>query len=209
MIKQILSVSLLLMALSTQAQVYTPVKNGAKVQQIFVKMSDDILSMQSDFIQTKYYDFMDEPLISEGKLIYQKQDKFRWQYFSPVNYLLLVDGDKVRIWDNGREQKYTESVDKVFRQVRELILGCISGSILSDTQYQTKISSNGEFYKVELNPTQKEMRNFVERIEIYIDERHPQIRKIKLIDPNGDWTEIRLTNSIINQSIKESVFHNY
>src|SRR5688500_15518565 len=75
--------------LANEAAVWTSLKRAAK----------NTKTMQADIHQTKTFDFMDEPLVTTGRFYYKQENKLRWEYHAPLDYIMLINGSQVRLRD--------------------------------------------------------------------------------------------------------------
>lgn len=198
-----------LLAFGVNAQDLTPAKSPKAVKDAFTKMNASTKSFSSDFKQTKEFSFMDRPLVSTGKFYYQKSDQLRWEYISPLQYVMLINGDNIRIKEDGKVKTYSSAVNEVFKTVKEIILGCISGEILNDPNYEPAFYESDKLYQVKLQPKDKQLKEYMKEINIFLDKSSNELSYLILKDGSGDITKIEFQNRKINQSIDESTFSKF
>ena len=58
-------------------------------------------SIQANFTQTRYSKMLKEAQVSEGKMFCQQPDKLRWEYTSPRQSALILDGTDARLTKDG------------------------------------------------------------------------------------------------------------
>tara|TARA_R110000850_G_scaffold143977_3_gene266147 strand:+ start:238 stop:867 length:630 start_codon:yes stop_codon:yes gene_type:complete len=201
--------SITLLAFAINAQDLTPAKNAKAVKDAFTKMNASTKSFSSDFKQTKEFSFMDRPLVSTGKFYYQKSDQLRWEYISPLQYVMLINGDNIRIKEDGKVKTYSSAVNEVFKTVKEIILGCISGEILNDPNYEPAFYESDKLYQVKLQPKDKQLKEYMKEINIFLDKSSNELSYLILKDGSGDITKIEFHNRKINQSIDASTFSKF
>ena len=205
--KNIYLFSLLLFGWSVlSAQDLSPAKDPQKVKEAFRAMNSKTETFASNFKQTKEFSFMDRPLISTGKFYYKKSDQLRWEYLEPLQYVMLIHGENIRIKEDGQVKSYSSAVNEIFKTVKEIILGCISGEILNDPNYQPSFYEDGNYYQVKLEPRQKQLQEYMQEINIYLDKGSKELSHLILKDGSGDITKIEFLNRKINQQISENVF---
>ncbi len=201
--------SITLLAFAINAQDLTPAKNAKAVKDAFTKMNASTKSFSSDFKQTKEFSFMDRPLVSTGKFYYQKSDQLRWEYLSPLQYVMLINGDNIRIKEDGKVKTYSSAVNEVFKTVKEIILGCISGEILNDPNYEPAFYESDKLYQVKLQPKNKQLKEYMKEIDIFLDKGSNELSYLILKDGSGDITKIEFQNRKINQSIDANTFSKF
>ncbi len=208
--KHILKITIFsLFAFTINAQDLTPAKKPKTVKDAFTKMNASTKSFSSDFKQTKEFSFMDRPLVSNGKFYYQKSDQLRWEYISPLQYVMLINGDNIRIKEDGKVKTYSSAVNEVFKTVKEIILGCISGEILNDPNYEPAFYESDKLYQVKLQPKDKQLKEYIKEINIFLDKSSNELSYLILKDGSGDITKIEFQNRKINQPIDEGVFSKF
>lgn len=191
------------------AQETSPAKSPEAVRQAFMKANESMNSFESDFKQSKELSFMNKPLVSNGKFYYQKDDMLRWEYIDPIQYIMLINGEEVRIKEDGKVKNYSSAVNEIFKTVKEIILGCISGDILNNPEYAASYFENTEFYEVSLQPKKKELQGFMKEVHIYINRSANTLHHLVLVDGAGDKTTIDFVNPKLNQAIPASVFETF
>ena len=165
-------------------------------------------SIKGDIKQEKAFAFLTEKLISTGIFIYQKESKLRWEFTEPIEYIILINENSMRLKEEGEEKKY-KGMNQILRQVKEIILGCIDGSIMSNSNYKTEFSADEERIRIQLQPKAKNLKEFIQQIDVQFERSGSTLKKVTLTDPSGDMTDIFFYNVEINQTIDESVFADF
>jgi outer membrane lipoprotein-sorting protein len=111
----------------------------------------------------------------------------------------------MRLKEEGEEKKY-KGMNQILRQVKEIILGCIDGSIMSNSNYKTEFATNGERIRIQLQPKAKNLKEFIQQIDVQFEKKGSTLKKVTLTDPSGDMTDIFFSNVEINKTIDESIF---
>lgn len=169
---------------------------------------DGMTSIKGDIQQEKSFAFLTEKLISKGVFIYQKESKLRWQFNEPIEYIILINENSMRLKEDGEEKKY-KGMNQILRQVKEIILGCIDGSIMSNANYKTAFSTNGTNIRIQLQPKEKNLKEFIQQIDVEFAKEGSVLKKVTLTDPSGDMTDIFFSNVKTNQQINASVFADF
>lgn len=162
-------------------------------------------SIKGDIQQEKSFAFLTEKLISKGVFIYQKENRLRWQFNEPIEYIILINENSMRLKEDGDEKKY-KGMNQILRQVKEIILGCIDGSIMSNPNYKTVFSTNESDIRIQLQPKEKNLKQFIQQIQVHFAKDGSVLKKVTLTDPSGDTTDIFFSNVKTNQQIDASVF---
>ena len=165
-------------------------------------------SVKGDIRQEKTFAFLTEKLISTGIFLFQKESKLRWQFKEPIDYVILINENSMRLREEGIEKKY-KGMNQILRQVKEIILGCIDGSIMSNPNYKTVFSTNGSNIRIQLQPKEKNLKEFIQQIDVEFAKTGSILKKVTLTDPSGDMTDIHFSNVQFNQKINEALFADF
>ncbi len=195
-----------LFAIAGFAQELKPAKNPEAVKAAFVAVNQSIQTFASPFKQSKELSFMNKPLISTGEFYYQKNDRLRWEYLEPIQYVMLINGEQVRIKEDGKVKSYSSAVNEIFKTVKEVILGCISGDILENPDYEASYFENKNTYQVKLKPIKKDLQGFMKEVNIFIDIKEKCFSHLVLMDGSGDLTTIEFTKPKVNQELPKGIF---
>lgn len=105
MIRKLLSIVLMLgpwLAPSVLAATPSP------VQRYF----QDLRSLRADFIQRVYDERSQVVQSSSGQMLMQKPGKFRWNYRTPAEQVIVADGDRLWAYDVDLAQVTVRKLDK-------------------------------------------------------------------------------------------------
>ena len=161
------------------------------------KSSSAMTSMQCDFTQTKRMKLLKKEMTSKGVMYFKKDNKLRWQYTSPYDYIFILNGSKVRI----KSAKSTKDIDvqknKMFRQITDIILNSITGGGLKKTSdFQVELYKTDKAYFAKLYQT----------IEIHFNPTLTMVDSVIMMEKTGDSTQVRLTGVKLNVPINEKMF---
>lgn len=169
-------------------------------------MAESLHSIQSDFHQEKYMDFLDVTLVSKGKFWFQRENSLRWQYTEPYNYIVVINDGVVQISDDGKDREFQVKGNRIFEQVNNIIVASMKGDVIDNDDFDVRLFENDQYYLVRLKPLKREVSQVIHEMEMYFDKTSLQISKIRMNEPNDDYTLIRYTNRKINEPIPASVF---
>jgi outer membrane lipoprotein-sorting protein len=165
-------------------------------------------SIKGDIQQEKTFAFLTEKLISKGVFVYQKENKLRWEFTEPIEYIILINDNTMRLKEEGQEKKF-KGMNQILRQVKEIILGCIDGSIMGNVNYKTVFSTNGTNIRIQLQPKEKNLKEFIKQIDVEFAKVGSILKKVTLTDPSGDMTDIHFSNVKANLKTDEALFADF
>ena len=187
---------------------FKAIKDISLFKSNLAEMTEKTNTIKSDFIQEKNLSFLSEKIISKGLFYFKKENKIRWQYTEPFDYLIIINEDKIYIKDEDRESKYDMASNKIFKEINKIITGCIQGDILNnDKEYKIEYYENDNFYYVKLTPYSEKMKEFLSNINIYFDKKDFSVSKLEMIELSGDYTIIEFINKKLNEEIPDKEFN--
>jgi outer membrane lipoprotein-sorting protein len=204
----IFPIFLFLFSLSATAQDWKPLAASDPALASLKKTLAAMQSIQGTIRQEKSFAFLEDKLVSTGSFSYKKENRLRWQFNEPIEYIILIKDNAMRLREDGKEKQY-KGVDKILRQVKEIILGCIDGSIIANPNYKTVFFSNATSLKIDLQPKDKQLREFIQRIEVEFEKKDTRLKSVLLTDPSGDITRILFSDIRTGQPINESSFTDF
>ena len=187
---------------------YKPIEDISLFKSNLAEMSRKTNTIKSDFIQEKNLSFLSEKIISKGLFFFKKENKIRWQYTDPFDYLIIINDNNIFIKDEDKESKYDMGSNKIFNEINKIITGCIQGEILNnDKDYKIEYYENDNFYYVKLTPYSDKMKEFLNNIDIYFDKKDFSVSILEMIELSGDYTKIEFINKRLNEEIPDKEFN--
>jgi outer membrane lipoprotein-sorting protein len=204
--KTIKTLLLLLLPLAGFSQSWTALKDTADFNTKLRQMGKTTNSLESDFTQVKTLKMMKDKVTSKGKLYFKKNDKLRWEYTSPFSYIIVLNNKKVSIKNDGKVKRYDIEKNKVFKEINDILLSCVQGTVLKSDKFTVTCFENSGGYKVELIPKKEAIKSTLSKIVLYVDTQVTAVTKMEMIEPAGDFTTITFQNRKINAAIKDDIF---
>ena len=188
------------------SQSFKLVKDTAVLKLKIENMSKALNTIDADFVQEKNLSVLSEKIISKGHLMFKKENLLRWEYFTPSKYLIVINKEKVFIKDEKKTSKYDMNSNKVFKEINDIMLSCVQGTIFKSSKFKTSYFENEKFYKLELIPTTKNMKDSFKKINLFFDKNVTSVSKIEMIEASEDFTLIEFLNKKLNAPISENSF---
>lgn len=209
MIKRIVLISLIFSVLYSKGQYqgYVLLSHPDAFKKAFAQATSVTVSIQSDFSQEKSLTMLSEKINSTGKFWYQKKDKLRMEYIRPYSYIMILNAGKIFIEEGQNKNTMSANSNKVFQQVNRILIDCVSGNMLDNTDFQSRVFENAGTYLIELKPLAKNLRALYKNINIAIDKKDYSAINIEMFEVSGDTTIIRFQNKELNAPIPDSVFN--
>lgn len=159
-----------------------------------------VSSLEADF---KQYTFAaDRSLMTEarGKLYLRRPGKFRWEYSTPYEQIIIADGKRVYLHDVELDQVSHQSQSSALRGTPALLLSN-DEPVESHFKVRTIASSDGRDW-VELKP--RETDSEVTRIEIGFSGK--QLDSMIMVDTFGQETRLNFSGIKRNPRLADGLF---
>ncbi|HQW92734.1 MAG TPA: outer membrane lipoprotein carrier protein LolA, partial [Ferruginibacter sp.] len=196
MYKIVLFTLLLASSFSVTAQYagFSPVTNLARFKAEFAAATQKTGSIKSDFEQDKNLAMLSEKITSRGNFWFKKDSRVRMEYKQPFKYLMILNKDKVFVKDGQKETKVSTRSNKIFQQINKIMIDCMQGTTLDNTDFKTRVFENKTSALVELTPLTKGMKEMFTFINVIVDKKDFSVSSIQMQEISGDNTIMRFTN---------------
>ena len=188
------------------SQIFKPVKDTISLKQKIENMSKVTNSIEADFVQEKNLSMLSEKITSKGHFVFKKENMLRWEYLTPSKYLVVINKEKIIIKDEKKTNKYDMNSNKVFKEINDIMLSCVQGTIFKSNKFKTIYLENEKGYKLELIPLIKNMKDTFKKINLYFDKNVTSVAKMEMIENNDDLTSLDFINKRLNVQITETIF---
>lgn len=162
-------------------------------------------SFESDFVQVKYVKYLDMEVVSKGKYYLKKPGKLKWVYTEPYDYSVVVNDGEVKVDDGGKSKEFKMKGSKIFNKVSRILELSMVGGFSSSEDFNFQLYEKEGAFKVVLEPKEGEKEIF-SRFELFFGKKWYRLKSIRLVEVNGDYTDIAFENVKINEHIPNSYF---
>jgi outer membrane lipoprotein-sorting protein len=185
---------------------YQGVGDIASFKKQFTAEATKINSITSNFKQEKTLSALTETITSHGSFSFKRANKVRLEYKKPFSYVMVMNGDKVLVKDDGHQNTMNLKSNKLFQQINRIVVDCIQGTILDSKDFTSKVFENQHQFLLEMTPTSKNLKGFFQTIILLVEKKDYSVDSIKMNEPSGDTTIITFTEKKINATVSDSVF---
>ena len=195
------------MAMSFISSAYSQNMSEAQIRTKINQAASQLQTLQCDFVQTKHLKMLNDKLVSHGKMYYKKSDKLRWEYTTPYHYIFILNGSRVLLKNEKRNDIIDVNQNKVFKEIARLMMNSVVVKSLSDSRdFSSKISSSNSELIATLTPMRKDLKQMFKQISLYFSQSTSLVYKVILVEKNGDKTVIELKNAKKNEPVNTNVF---
>jgi len=164
-------------------------------------------SIESQFMQTKELSVIREKIISKGTFFFKKEKLLRWEYTDPFPYLIIFNNDKIYVKDEDKENHINLQSNRVFREVNNILIGAVQGTLLSDTKnFQCNISDLRDQYQAQMIPVNFRIKEILSEINLFFNKTDYTVDMLIMREVSGDYTRIEFIGKKLNQNIPDAKF---
>jgi outer membrane lipoprotein-sorting protein len=80
---------------------------------------------------------------------------------------------------------------------------------MGNVNYKTVFSTNGTNIRIQLQPKEKNLKEFIKQIDVEFAKVGSILKKVTLTDPSGDMTDIHFSNVKANLKTDEALFADF
>lgn len=205
-IKIAVTLAIVLAAAVANAQSFRPVANQEKVLADLRKTSQATTSIQASFTEEKYLAVLKEPEKSSGLFYYQQKDKMRWEQRTPAKYIILINGEKLRIEEGGKEKNVGQA-GRVAAQIKELMIGLVNGDFQQNKGFTMTSMESDDQYLIVLTPVNRRLKNIYSKISMAFSKSSLRLKELTFFEKAGDKSIMRFQQEKFNQPIADNIFN--
>lgn len=161
-----------------------------------IGMQKNIKTMRADFIQEKYSQLLEKPIISRGIFFFSVPERFVWDYKDDMK--VISDGKRLMLYYKKQQEADIMDISK-FPSLP------VSFSIENLTKrYRIEVlEAKSHTYILKVKPVIETMP--IREILITLDEKATPI-EVKMTERTGDSTNISFSNTKVNIIIPDETF---
>jgi outer membrane lipoprotein carrier protein len=179
----------LALALAAGAAAQTRTADPSPLDDVLARLEakgKSVTDFRARFTQEKKVYLLDEPLRSEGRILYKQPGLLRWETMSPEPSTLVIDEEGMKIWEPALDQV------EVYEFSGKDALGAIlplfgQSSAELRRGYDVALGPpEAGLVTLALVPKPERMRRVIARIDVSLDAETLLPRRLVTHDPNGD-----------------------
>ncbi len=184
----------------------TPAQSKAMIARIN-RTAASIKTISCNFTQTKKMSFLNDKMVSHGRMYYTSAGRLRWEYTSPYSYIFVINNGRVTMKSGKKTSQVNISSSRLFQSIARIMVNSVTGkSLSSNKDFAVAMYTSGSSYVAYLTPKTGDMKKMFKSVRLYFNSTGSMVSRVVMIEKNGDSTTIDLTNVRTNGNINASVF---
>jgi outer membrane lipoprotein-sorting protein len=172
------------------------------------RVAAGVTTISSGFIQEKHLAVFRSVVSSKGRFYFQKPGLLRWETTEPVASGFVLNGYTGRRWHQrtGKEETFDIRRDPVMKIVAEQILAWAKPDFpWLRKEYRVRVLSE-EPLSLRLDPRNGQAVGAPDHLRIVLDAEGKHVRTVEIREKDGDSTQIRFVDTLLNRPIPPSLF---
>ena len=112
----------------------------------------------------------------------------------------------MQIKDEEKKSEYDMSSNKSFKQINDMMIQLVQGTVFNSGLYSFSFSENAQDYLVTLTPIDKKLKTYFQTIQLLFDKSSLDVMQMKMMEIGGDYTIIKFSNKKLNLPIAADKF---
>ena len=198
-----------MIATDSSAQAAATALPAEQAQSVLTKVQnfyDKTTSFSSDFTQEFFVKSHNVKKQSKGRVTFAKPGKMHWEYSEPKDNRVVSDGAVLKVYEAANKQMFEQNVDK--SQYPAALSFLVGGGKLSDTfnfELYEGAAMNFTGGQV-LVGTPKTPSPAYQKVLFYIDGPTSQVRRVLIVDGQGNRNRFDFDNPKVNETIAADRF---
>ena len=198
-----------MIATDSSAQAAATALPAEQAQSVLTKVQnfyDKTTSFSSDFTQEFFVKSHNVKKQSKGRVTFAKPGKMHWEYSEPKDNRVVSDGAVLKVYEAANKQMFEQNVDK--SQYPAALSFLVGGGKLSDTfnfELYDGAAMNFTGGQV-LVGTPKTPSPAYQKVLFYIDGPTSQVRRVLIVDGQGNRNRFDFDNPKVNETIAADRF---
>jgi len=167
--------------------------------------AERVESVQADFVQEKNMAILARPLISTGKFLFQAPDSLRWEYFTPLHSVLLMDKGQITKFVK-KDGSFVEEKGmglNAMQVVMQEITGWLDGNI---TDTETFLAKQTDARRIVLTPRDKALAEIISRIDLTLLDTSGLMESVTIFEGAQSFTKMVFSDAKLNEQIPQMSF---
>lgn len=166
-----------------------------------------LTSLRASFVETTTSTLLVAPIVARGTLVAAPPGRLAMTYTSPEPKRLVVNANRLVITWPGTARREELNIARTQQRVQRYFAQASAGELRKHFDVRVAAASDLDAtYLVTMTPRRKQIRQGVERLDIWVDRDAVLLRQMRMTFPGGDSKVIRLDDIEQNVRVSDDLF---
>lgn len=161
-----------------------------------------IQTITCKFTQTQSLSVLSNKVLKKGVFYYKRPEQI---------LLSFNDGDYIKMTSEDFQMKNGDKINKMkvesnpmLRELKNILSACMTGKVMNTAQdFKHELKMEELKYTIIMTPKKKRVASKIKEIMLEFDRRNMCLNKMKMTQPNGDYTLYEFSDKEFNKHIKQ------
>lgn len=166
-----------------------------------------IQSIRARFTETTTSSLLEKPLVSHGTVIAAPPSRVLMTYTDPERRTIAIDSKSLVVVWPDRRQRETIDISRTQKRIEQYFTQATIAELRSMFEITAQPDAAvGQTDRINMRPTRKQIKQGLERLELWIDRESLLLVQMQMTFPGGDRKTIRLEDVTVNVPITDETF---
>jgi outer membrane lipoprotein-sorting protein len=159
------------------------------------------------FTETTTSSLLTRPLVAHGVVAVERPARVVLQYSEPEQRIVLIDGDRLTVSWPGRNIRQVRDIGASQRRVQRYFVGASADELRKEFDILAEDAPDrAATYRVTMRPKRRQIREGIERLELWIGRSTLLMSAMRMTFPNGDTKLMTFEDVSPNAEIDPGLF---
>jgi len=164
-------------------------------------------TIRARFTETTVSSLLVKPMVSEGTLVGAKPASLAMSYTLPERKTIVADGQRMLIARPGRAEREVIDITQVMKRVDHYFVNATPDELRKHFTVRAFVDPGvPAWYQVDLVPTRKQIRQGLERLQVWIARDPLLLAQIRITFAGGDTTTVAIRDAELNVPLPADAF---
>ena len=161
-----------------------------------------IQTITCKFIQTQSISVLSNKVLKKGVFYYQRPEQILLS-FNNGDYIKMTSED-FQMKNGDRINKMKVESNPMLRELKNILSACMTGEVMNSAKdFQHELKKGELKYTIIMTPKKKRVASKIKEIVLEFDRRNMCLNKMRMTQPNGDYTLYEFLDKELNKQIKQ------
>jgi outer membrane lipoprotein-sorting protein len=164
-------------------------------------------TIRAKFTETTVSSLLVKPMVSEGTLVGAKPASLAMTYTSPERRTIIVDGRRMLTTRPVLGERELVDITEIMKRVDHYFVNATPDELRKHFTVRAFVDPEiPAWYQIDLVPTRKQIRQGLDRLQIWIARDPLLLAQIRITFAGGDTTTVAIKNAELNVPLSPDAF---
>lgn len=164
-------------------------------------------TIRARFTETTVSSLLVRPMVSEGTLLGAKPASLSMTYTSPERRTIIVDGQRMLITRPALGERELVDITEIIKRVDHYFVNATPDELRKHFTVRAFVDPEvPAWYQIDLTPTRRQIKQGLERLQIWIAREPLLLAQIRITFAGGDTTTVAIKDAELNIPLPADAF---